>query len=284
MAALRGLGRFKRLRVSPTAPGTWPLQRMANVSLAAPRRAARLPRTSSPGWRTGIYILGDKSWSIDMQRYKLPVQRASASSGSGNGRPRTASWRDVAYQANHHRLLGFDGRPSAGPQTYVIGGAFQTAARGQPGQVAPVSHGCPAVLLRGRADTQHGGRGSIMSGPSPAGNRRAARAGRGPSPTNCVVIAEEDLHGETCAGGGQHPHHQRRGQFPAAHRHSHRPARCREWGTVPPPAWCPGPVSRPDQIEDVGPRGPSTRPPRPPPAEGRGRADRGGRTRPVRDQ
>jgi TldD protein len=30
----------------------------------------------------------------------------------------------------------------------VLGGAFN-CGKGQPGQVAPVSHGCPAVLLRG---------------------------------------------------------------------------------------------------------------------------------------
>ena len=35
-----------------------------------------------------------------------------------------------------------------GPQTYVLGGAFN-CGKGQPGQVAPVSHGCPAALMRG---------------------------------------------------------------------------------------------------------------------------------------
>jgi TldD protein len=35
-----------------------------------------------------------------------------------------------------------------GPQTYVLGGAFN-CGKGQPGQVAPVSHGCPSALFRG---------------------------------------------------------------------------------------------------------------------------------------
>jgi TldD protein len=55
--------------------------------------------------------------------------------------------RDVAYQAtttdfwNSMEAVG-------GPQTYVLGGAFN-CGKGQPGQVAPVSHGCPAVVMRG---------------------------------------------------------------------------------------------------------------------------------------
>ena len=35
-----------------------------------------------------------------------------------------------------------------GPQTYVLGGAFN-CGKGQPGQTAPVSHGCPSALFRG---------------------------------------------------------------------------------------------------------------------------------------
>jgi TldD protein len=35
-----------------------------------------------------------------------------------------------------------------GPQSYVLGGAFN-CGKGQPSQIAPVSHGCPAVLMRG---------------------------------------------------------------------------------------------------------------------------------------
>jgi len=35
-----------------------------------------------------------------------------------------------------------------GPQTYVLGGAFN-CGKGQPQQVAPVSHGCPAAVFRG---------------------------------------------------------------------------------------------------------------------------------------
>jgi TldD protein len=34
-----------------------------------------------------------------------------------------------------------------GPSTYVLGGAFN-CGKGQPGQIAPVTHGCPAALFR----------------------------------------------------------------------------------------------------------------------------------------
>ena len=33
------------------------------------------------------------------------------------------------------------------PDTYVLGGAFN-CGKGQPGQIAPVSHGCPSALFR----------------------------------------------------------------------------------------------------------------------------------------
>jgi TldD protein len=35
-----------------------------------------------------------------------------------------------------------------GPSTYLLGGAFN-CGKGQPGQVAAVSHGCPSARFRG---------------------------------------------------------------------------------------------------------------------------------------
>ncbi|MGF6941790.1 hypothetical protein BKA18_001582 [Streptomyces auratus] len=54
--------------------------------------------------------------------------------------------RDVAYQAT---TTDFWGSMTAvgGPQTYVLGGAFN-CGKAQPGQVAAVSHGCPSALFR----------------------------------------------------------------------------------------------------------------------------------------
>ena len=55
--------------------------------------------------------------------------------------------RDVAYQAT---TTDFWGSMDAvgGRDTFVLGGAFN-CGKGQPGQVAAVSHGCPSARFRG---------------------------------------------------------------------------------------------------------------------------------------
>jgi TldD protein len=92
----------------------------------------------------GIYIVGDKSWSIDMQRYNFQFtgQRFFRIE---NGRL-AGQLRDVAYQATTTDFWG-SMEAVGGPQTYVLGGAFN-CGKGQPGQIAPVSHGCPSALFR----------------------------------------------------------------------------------------------------------------------------------------
>ncbi|HEX4788159.1 MAG TPA: TldD/PmbA family protein [Actinospica sp.] len=126
------------------SPGHAPIQRMANVSLQpapdGPDTAELISRV-----KNGLYIQGDKSWSIDMQRYNFQFtgQRAYLiRDGKLAGQVK-----DFAYQAT---TTDFWGAMEAvgGPQTYVLGGAFN-CGKGQPGQVAPVSHGCPAALFRG---------------------------------------------------------------------------------------------------------------------------------------
>jgi TldD protein len=119
------------------------LQRMANVSLLpAPDGPSTEELISSV--ERGIYVLGDRSWSIDMQRYNFQFtgQRFYRIEDG----QLTGQLRDVAYQAT---TTDFWGAMSAvgGPQTYVLGGAFN-CGKGQPGQVAPVSHGCPSALFR----------------------------------------------------------------------------------------------------------------------------------------
>ena len=126
------------------SPHHVPIQRMANVSLQPARddisTADLIGRVED-----GIYIVGDKSWSIDMQRYNFQFtgQRFfRIRDGRLDGQ-----LRDVAYQAtttdfwNSLEAVG-------GPSTWQMGGAFN-CGKAQPGQIAPVSHGCPSALFRG---------------------------------------------------------------------------------------------------------------------------------------
>jgi TldD protein len=143
MARLKGLGRSNGCAFADAA-GHMPIQRMANVSL---RPAEGGPSTAEliAGVEHGIYVVGDKSWSIDMQRYNFQFtgQRFFLISG---GRL-AGQLRDVAYQATTTEFWN-SMEAVGGPQTYLLSGAFN-CGKGQPSQVAPVSHGCPAVLMRG---------------------------------------------------------------------------------------------------------------------------------------
>jgi TldD protein len=125
------------------SPGHIPIQRMANVSLAASSEAIS---TNDLIGRVdhGIYIVGDKSWSIDMQRFNFQFtgQRFFAIE---NGKL-THQLRDVAYQATTTEFWGAMDAVG-GEETWVLGGAFN-CGKAQPGQVAPVSHGCPSALFR----------------------------------------------------------------------------------------------------------------------------------------
>jgi TldD protein len=143
IARLTGLGRSNGCAFADS-PGHVPVQRMANVSLAP---AAGGPATEEliAGVDRGIYVVGDRSWSIDMQRYNFQFtgQRFYRIE---NGRL-AGQLRDVAYQAT---TTDFWGSMDAvgGEQTYVLGGAFN-CGKAQPGQVAAVSHGCPSARFRG---------------------------------------------------------------------------------------------------------------------------------------
>ena len=126
------------------SPHHVPIQRMANVSLQ-PSPEDRSTDDLIARVDDGIYIVGDRSWSIDMQRYNFQFtgQRFYR---IRNGRL-DGQVRDVAYQAtttdfwNSMEAVG-------GPSTWRLGGAYN-CGKAQPGQVAAVSHGCPSALFRG---------------------------------------------------------------------------------------------------------------------------------------
>ena len=123
--------------------GHVPIQRMANVSLQpapdGPSTEELISRVQN-----GIYIVGDKSWSIDMQRYNFQFtgQRFyKITDGKLDGQ-----LRDVAYQATTTDFWG-SMEAVGGPQTYVLGGALN-CGKAQPPQSGAVSHGCPSALFR----------------------------------------------------------------------------------------------------------------------------------------
>jgi TldD protein len=143
MARLRGLGRSNGCAFADS-PGHVPVQRMANVSLR-PDPAGPSTDDLIAGVEHGIYVVGDKSWSIDMQRYNFQFtgQRFYRIEG---GRL-AGQLRDAAYQATTTEFWG-SMRAVGGPDTYVLGGAMN-CGKAQPGQIAPVSHGCPVALFEG---------------------------------------------------------------------------------------------------------------------------------------
>jgi TldD protein len=121
-----------------------PIQRMANVNL--------LPDPQGPDLAglvdalgDGYLVLGDGSWSIDMQRYNF--QFTGQRFHRVRGGQIVGQVRDLVYQG---RTPEFWGALEAvgGPSTYHVMGAFN-CGKGQPGQVAPVSHGTPAAIFRG---------------------------------------------------------------------------------------------------------------------------------------
>jgi TldD protein len=142
MAARQGFPRSNGCAFADSALHV-PLQRMANVSLRpAPGGPSTEDLIAAAG--DGIYVVGDKSWSIDMQRYNFQF------TGQRFFRIRSGrlagQLKDVAYQGTTTDFWG-SMEAVGGEQTYVLGGAFN-CGKGQPGQVAAVSHGCPSALFR----------------------------------------------------------------------------------------------------------------------------------------
>jgi TldD protein len=142
MAHKQGFGRSNGCAFADQA-GHVPLQRMPNVSLSPGPKDITLTDLLS-AVDNGLYIVGDKSWSIDMQRYNF--QFTGQKFFQVRGGKIVGQVKDVAYQS---RTTDFWNAMAevGGPSSYVLGGAFN-CGKGQPGQIAPVTHGCPAALFR----------------------------------------------------------------------------------------------------------------------------------------
>ncbi len=88
------------------SPGHIPIQRMANVSLQpapdGPDTAGLISQVER-----GIYVVGDKSWSIDMQRYNFQFTGQRFYRDRGRRADGPAARRRLP--GHDHRLLGLDG-------------------------------------------------------------------------------------------------------------------------------------------------------------------------------
>ncbi len=125
-------------------PMAFPLQRMPNISLAANDKPTSRDDLIG-GVENGILILGTGSWSIDQQRHNFQFSGQLFYEIKNGKRGRML--RDVAYQSETTAFWNaMDGLGDR--TTYHLGGTF-SCGKGEPGQSAPVSHGCVAARFRG---------------------------------------------------------------------------------------------------------------------------------------
>ena len=182
-AQRRPLQRLRVRRLPRPHPDPADGQRLA---AAGPRR----PVTEDLIGRVerGIYVVGDKSWSIDMQRYNFQFtgQRFYRIE---DGRL-AGQLRDVAYQATTTDFWG-SMEAVGGPDTWVLGGAFN-CGKAQPGQVAAGQPRLPDRAVPRRTDPQHrrdGGDGDCMTAATVQELVEHALAAS--TADDCVVIAHD---------------------------------------------------------------------------------------------
>jgi TldD protein len=122
----------------------FPIQRMPNISLQPGPDNTTNADSLIAGVENGIYVEGNGSWSIDQQRYNFQFT-GQVFHRIRNGKL-DGMFRDVAYQGNSVDFWkACDGL--GGKSTYELGGAMN-CGKGQPQQVAPVSHGAVPARFR----------------------------------------------------------------------------------------------------------------------------------------
>jgi TldD protein len=122
----------------------FPIQRMPNISLQPGPDNTTNADSLIADVENGIFIEGNGSWSIDQQRYNFQFT-GQVFHRIRNGKL-DGMFRDVAYQGNSVDFWkACDGL--GGESTYELGGAMN-CGKGQPQQVAPVSHGAVPARFR----------------------------------------------------------------------------------------------------------------------------------------
>lgn len=120
-----------------------PMQRMPNISLQPGGQQLSLDDLISRV-ENGILIKGDGSWSIDQQRYNFQFggQTFYHIQKGGLGK----MLRHVAYQSTTPKFWT-SCEAVCSKEHYELGGSYY-CGKGQPEQVAPVSHGSAPALFR----------------------------------------------------------------------------------------------------------------------------------------
>ncbi len=118
-------------------------QRMPNVSLL-PGEEDLTGDDLIADTGSGIYIVGDGSFSIDQQRYNF--QFGGQAFYEVKGGKIVGMLKDVAYQARTPDFWNSMDR-IGGPRSYFLGGSFYDG-KGQPSQSNAVSHGCVPARFR----------------------------------------------------------------------------------------------------------------------------------------
>ena len=122
----------------------FPIQRMPNISLQPGPDNTTNADSLIADVENGIFVEGNGSWSIDQQRYNFQFT-GQVFHRIRNGKL-DGMFRDVAYQGNSVDFWkACDGL--GGESTYELGGAMN-CGKGQPQQVAPVSHGAVPARFR----------------------------------------------------------------------------------------------------------------------------------------
>lgn len=159
----------------------FPIQRMPNISLQPGKDDSVTVDDLIAGVEDGIYVDGHGSWSIDQQRYNFQFT-GQVFHRIRNGKL-DGMYRDVAYQGNSvdfwNACDGLGGTP-----TYELGGAFN-CGKGQPQQVAPVSHGAVPARFR---------QVNILNTAEESGKQTAAVS---PPPAPTTEVASCDCSGAT---------------------------------------------------------------------------------------
>ena len=121
----------------------FPIQRMPNISLLPGKEKKTLDDLISET-DDAILVIGDGSWSIDMQRYNFQFTGQEFWEIK-NGR-KAGMLKDVAYQGN---TVDFWNSCDAicSEEEYYLGGSL-FCGKGEPGQISPVSHGSVPARFR----------------------------------------------------------------------------------------------------------------------------------------